>query len=648
MNAPAPSRVAPTLHGLALAALELVPPRPDSDSEAHWLWAQREACGPGPQAAFHAWLDAPPEPDQLLHALARALRLQPLELLAVALACAVETDAMTGRVIAWLQNPVGTSRPSVGLVLAVAQALGLDGAMAALLEGRARDNSLLMLESDLDTSRRPLPEQTLHVPLPLVLALHAGASRWPGVQLVEPGQHSAVDSLRAAAARHAHALRPGGALVIRSGHPGEARSAAALVAEALGMRAALFEQEPAKGAGLWLAITGAVPVLYLELAPGETRKLPNLAGYHGPLLVACGPDGSVAQDEGTVASWQVPLPHAAERTALWASHTGDAALARRLGEQHRYDATRIHLLARSARHAASLEGTEAVAARHVSLAARRGLAADLGTLAELLSEDIDDGALIIPAALRVALLALRQRCELRESLADHLGPSARTRYKPGVRALFVGPSGTGKTLAAGWLATRLGLPLYRVDIAAVTSKYIGETEKNLSQLFARAEHAEVVLLFDEADSLFGKRTEVKESNDRFANTQTNYLLQRIESFEGIALLTSNSRSRFDSAFTRRLDAILEFPQPSPEERRALWVGHLGEAHTLSSADLNRLAAACDLAGGHIRNAVLAAATNAVRQCRNIDYGDVVEGIDAECRKLGKQPPSSLAYTPGSR
>jgi len=147
--------------------------------------------------------------------------------------------------------------------------------------------------------------------------------------------------------------------------------------------------------------------------------------------------------------------------------------------------------------------------------------------------------------------------------------------------------------------------------------------------------------------LFGKRTDVKESNDRFANAQTNYLLQRIESFEGIAILTSNSRSRFDSAFTRRLDVILDFPQPTPEERRALWVAHLGDTHALSGGELNRVASECDLAGGHIRNVVLAAAARARHQQRAIAYADVLIGVAAECRKLGRQVPAGLGDSSGT-
>jgi SpoVK/Ycf46/Vps4 family AAA+-type ATPase len=187
------------------------------------------------------------------------------------------------------------------------------------------------------------------------------------------------------------------------------------------------------------------------------------------------------------------------------------------------------------------------------------------------------------------------------------------------------------------------LPLYRVDLASITSKYIGETEKNLSQLLARAEQAEVILLFDEADSLFGKRTDISDSNDRFANAQTNYLLQRIENYDGIVLLTSNSQSRFDASFARRLDFIVEFPAPGPEERRALWQSHLGEQPALDPAHLNQIAALIDVSGGHIRNAVLAAAVRASHENRSIEYADVIAGVDGELRKLGRQMSVQLKH-----
>jgi SpoVK/Ycf46/Vps4 family AAA+-type ATPase len=270
-----------------------------------------------------------------------------------------------------------------------------------------------------------------------------------------------------------------------------------------------------------------------------------------------------------------------------------------------------------------------------------GEGAGLDGLAQPLRDVINDEAMVAPAPLREELGMLLLRCRARDQLVEGLGASARARYRAGVRALFVGPSGTGKTLAAGWLATRLGLPLYRVDLSAVTSKYIGETEKNLAQLLARAEQSEVVLLFDEADSLFGKRTDVKEANDRFANAQTNYLLQRMESFDGITLLTSNSRARFDPAFTRRLDVIIDFPPPGPAERRALWLAHLGASHGLTQRELNRLATAADLSGGAIRNVVLAAAVLVREEGRAVGYADVLCGLAGEYRKQGRQMPVEL-------
>jgi SpoVK/Ycf46/Vps4 family AAA+-type ATPase len=187
----------------------------------------------------------------------------------------------------------------------------------------------------------------------------------------------------------------------------------------------------------------------------------------------------------------------------------------------------------------------------------------------------------------------------------------------------------------------LGIPLFRVDLSAVTSKYIGETEKNLSQLLARAEQNEVLLLFDEADSLFGKRTDIHEANDRFANAQTNYLLQRMESYDGITILTSNGRGRFDDAFSRRFDAILSFPLPGPEERRALWLAHLGAEHSVTNGQLNLLSAVAELTGGQIRNAVLRAAVDAAQDGKSIQYCHLLAGVASEFRKMSRQLPNEM-------
>jgi SpoVK/Ycf46/Vps4 family AAA+-type ATPase len=242
---------------------------------------------------------------------------------------------------------------------------------------------------------------------------------------------------------------------------------------------------------------------------------------------------------------------------------------------------------------------------------------------------------------------LLTRCVARADAATQLGPLLRGRLSQGVKALFIGASGTGKTLGAQWLADRLARPLVRVDLAAVVSKYIGETEKNLAQLLSRAEHLDAVLLFDEADSLFGARTDVKQANDRYANMQTNYLLQRLETFHGVAVLTSNSKARFDDAFLRRLDAVIEFPLPDVAERRALWSLHLGAAPDLDPAMLNAVAALVDLPGGHIRNAVLTAALLARQRQMNGDgtpglhANDLREALALEYRKLGQRAPDSL-------
>ena len=182
-----------------------------------------------------------------------------------------------------------------------------------------------------------------------------------------------------------------------------------------------------------------------------------------------------------------------------------------------------------------------------------------------------------------------------------------------MRALFKGPSGTGKTLAARHLAAEIGRPLYRVDLAATVSKYIGETERNLERVFEAAESLDIVLLIDEGDALMAGRTGVSSSTDRYANLETNYLLQRLEVYAGILIVTTNAPERIDSAFARRMDVTLEFPLPDADTRFDLWLAHLVADNAVSDTRLDEVALRCALLGGQIRNAALHATLLSLQQ-----------------------------------
>jgi hypothetical protein len=594
-----------------------------------------------------AALKEPARLDRPLVQLAGALSCTVAEVMAVALASAVDEELIVGRVLAFLQAPVGGARPTLGLLASAFADLVEPGrrTLDVLLTGAAMRSGLLVMTGE----DMPVPERAVSVPQAVGLALRGYDGFWPGAT-IGVGAESEValpPSIHEAAMRYAQSVTaaPHQSLLIRSGFLAEAKSAAGAVAGALSCRPLFIETEKIAGIGPWLMLRGLIPVCVMELAPGERKGLPDIPGYAGPVLAVTTSEGSVERGGCAIPCWVVPVPTAEERQGLWHRAIGASESAGVLAESHRHSSARIQMLGAMARREATLQGRASPDMADVVAVSVTGSGTGLDTLAQPLRESIPDESLVVPTTLRRELDVLALRCRLREGLASPLGVAVTTRYRPGVRALFVGPSGTGKTLAAGWLATRLGLPLYRVDLASVTSKYIGETEKNLAQLFAQAERSDVVLLFDEADSLFGKRTEIKDSNDRFANAQTNYVLQRIETYDGIVLLTSNSRSRFDGAFSRRLDMIIEFPAPGPEERRDLWLAHLGGAHGVTASELNRLAATVDLAGGHIRNVVLTAAVVAQHAGRPIGFADLVVGLAAEYRKLGRQVPSDVMTMP---
>ncbi len=218
----------------------------------------------------------------------------------------------------------------------------------------------------------------------------------------------------------------------------------------------------------------------------------------------------------------------------------------------------------------------------------------------------------------------------------------RDRIRPGFRSLFYGPPGTGKTLTATLLGKATNLPVYRIDLSKIVSKYIGETEKNLALVFDHAEHADWILFFDEADSLFGRRTESRTSNDRAANQQISYLLQRVEDFPGVVILASNLRSQIDEAFYRRFQSTIHFDVPGFEHRLQLWSNNFSDKPYKLAPDveLARLARDYELTGGNIVNVLRYACLQAVeREPREIRNGDILFAIRAERHKEGKSMQS---------
>lgn len=211
------------------------------------------------------------------------------------------------------------------------------------------------------------------------------------------------------------------------------------------------------------------------------------------------------------------------------------------------------------------------------------------------------------------------------------------KIKPGYRALFYGPPGTGKTMTASLLGKYTKKPVYKIDLSMVVSKYIGETEKNLANLFAKAEHKNWILFFDEADALFGKRTNVQDAHDRYANQEVSYLLQRVEGYNGMAILASNFKSNIDDAFIRRFQSIIHFPMPKASERLRIWQNAFPKQVQLATdVDLENIAQQYELSGAEIMNVVQYTCLKALeRLSTTIELADILDGIRREFFKEGK-------------
>jgi SpoVK/Ycf46/Vps4 family AAA+-type ATPase len=243
---------------------------------------------------------------------------------------------------------------------------------------------------------------------------------------------------------------------------------------------------------------------------------------------------------------------------------------------------------------------------------------------------------VVPDDLADALREVCARVRYRGLVLEGWGMERAAATAQGVTALFEGGPGTGKTMAAGVIARELGYELWRVDLSRVVSKWIGETEKNLAAVFDAAEQGEIVLLFDEADSLFARRTTVSSSNDRNANLETNYLLQRLDAFTGIAVLTTNAGTAIDPAFKRRMSVHVRFPFPDDADRERLWRAHLPATLPITGAlDLAGLARKHALSGGYIRNACLRAAYLAASEGGALADHHLHRAVALEYQRAGK-------------
>ncbi|WP_217196772.1 ATP-binding protein [Streptomyces buecherae] len=291
--------------------------------------------------------------------------------------------------------------------------------------------------------------------------------------------------------------------------------------------------------------------------------------------------------------------------------------------------------ARSAAQVATLNGGE-VQAEDVRAGARAQNAAGLDRLARRIEPAVTWDDLVLPADPLAQLRELAARARHRDRVLGEWGMRPGGGRGRGVAALFAGDSGTGKTMSAEVIAADLGLDLYTVDLATVIDKYVGETEKNLEKIFSEAAGINGVLLFDEADAIFGKRSEVKDAHDRYANVESAYLLQRMESFDGLAILSTNLRANLDDAFTRRLDLVVDFPMPDAEQRRVLWERCLGPLLPRAEGlDLDFCAESFELAGGNIRSVAVTAAYLAAESGGRVRMEDLIHAVQREYQKLGR-------------
>lgn len=587
-------------------------------------------------------------PPSRLRATARDFALTELDVEILLIALLPDLDDRFESFYGYLNDDVTRRRPTIGL------ALGLCGLSAADAGARARLHPQSPLRAGglllVDEADRPFLARALRVPDrvtahllgddtadPRIADLLTAHADVPGVgdpaplaRALDGGVHLAylreeqggAGAALAAAALNRAGHRTLGVDLERLAHdPNPAEAIRILAREAR-----------LTGAGL---VCGPIDALTRD-KPGVLRQVADT-----PLPVVL--TGRAPWD----ANWSTRPPlllHAprvepADRAALWtrayAAPLPPALDVPRTLAPFLLTPDQITRAARSAAQSALLDGDD-LRTDHIRAGARAQNAAGLDRLARRIEPAVGWADLVLPPDHHDQLRELTARARHRDRVLGEWGMRPGGGRGRGVTALFAGDSGTGKTMSAEVIAADLGLDLYTVDLATVIDKYVGETEKNLERIFSEAAGINGVLLFDEADAIFGKRSEVKDAHDRYANVESAYLLQRMESFDGLAILATNLRANLDDAFTRRLDLVIDFPVPDGEQRRVLWERCLGSTLPRSAdLDLDFCAESFELAGGNIRSVAVTAAYLAAESGSPVSMADLIHAVQREYQKLGR-------------
>ena len=648
----------------------------------------RESAGVAEEIQRHA----PASPELPLQQLRGRFELSALELRVFVIALAPELDLRFQRLYAYAQNDVTRKAPTVDLALKLLcptreeqwEARTMFSPQAPLFR-----HALLQLSPD-EHGREPLLARSLSVPRSVadfVLEQYSLDRQLnESCAVIEPrrkiAQLDLPDMLKTQMQMALPSLRNGGSVVL-SGRQGSGKYFAAeamcgelgrkllvcelsrLATEEAGVAPLLRRECRLLNAGLYLK-AGKPPApeaekLYASLFRDlEKQPFPLFIGTEedAPATVRC--------EGGTRFQFEFRIPELGVRRSLWKRELNGSgsfphveAELNDLAGKFRFTPGQIKEVAQEARNLALLRGdSHVVSPGDIYQAAGIRCNDGLRYLAHKVELIFTWDDLVGPPRVLQQLKEVANSVRLRHVVHADWRFDTKTGKNAGISVLFSGASGTGKTMAASVLARELQLELYKIDLSTVVSKYVGETEKNLSRIFDEADYSSAILFFDEADALFGKRSEVKDAHDRYANLEVAFLLQKIEQFSGLAVLGTNISRNIDAAFVRRMQHIVEFPFPDADYRERIWRGMFPHEAPLGvDVDFSFLARQFELSGGNIRNVVIAAAFLAAEQNQPISMNHLVHATGREYQKMGKLPSKAdfgdhfsvlSAITDGSR